>query len=179
MKKYLHLTLATLFIFTAFLTGCGSETTTPKQVTTDKFVGTYYAPPKPNNFKPVEEITITKEANQYFLEGKQWEYEYTKIEGNNYTIEPVSKPINKVQVNVKGDSIIVPAKLGNKINLTLKNGNLTGTNIGQENYQATYTKSKEQFKEYMDKAAEGCKKVYVNFGKNVTINNAKLQEILK
>lgn len=179
MKKYLYLALATLFIFTAFLTGCSSENNTTKQATTDKFVGTYYAPPKPNNFKPVEEITITKEGDKYFLEGKQWEYEYTKIEGNNYTIEPISKPINKVPIEVKDNSIIVPATLGNKITLTLQNNNLTGTNVGQENYQATYTKSKEQFKEYMAKAAEGCKKVYTNFGKNVTINNEKLNNITK
>lgn len=175
MKKQLILFIIAVLALVTFITGCSSSSKT----TTDKFVGTYYAPPSPGNYKPVEEITITKDGDKYFLEGKQWEYQYTKIEGENYTIEPTSRPIEKVPVEVTENNVIVPTLFGRKITLTLKDGNLIGTNIGQESYQATYSKSKDGFKQYMAKAAEGCKQHYTNFGKNVTINDAKLNEALK
>ncbi|WP_304275565.1 hypothetical protein [Phascolarctobacterium succinatutens] len=175
MKKQLILFIIAVLALVTFITGCSSSSKT----TADKFVGTYYAPPSPNNYKPVEEITITKDGNKYFIEGKQWEYQLEKSEGENYTIAPVFSPIEKVPVEVTENNVIVPTLFGGKITLTLKDGNLIGTNIGRETYKATYSKSKDGFKQYMEKAAEGCKKYYTNWNKNVIINNTKLNEALK
>ena len=70
MNKISKLFLISLTVLTTIITGCSNES----QPKTDKFVGTYFAAPKSTNYKPVEEVIITKENGKYYMECRDREY---------------------------------------------------------------------------------------------------------
>lgn len=178
MKLVKFLVVTMMLLAMAVVAGCGGG---------DKISGTYYSQVAggvgDGNY--VEEMTITKEGDNYYMTGKRWRYKcnFNTQKAVEHFIA-YNESIPKQQLKVDGNNIIINRTILGPAILTLKDGKLQGEELfGSE---TTFEKSTDVFKKSMAALLEKEKEEYKGFWipqqiarKKSTVDNSKLEEALK
>lgn len=153
----------TIFILAIALAGCGGEV--PSKEVKDPFVGTWYAIVD-NADKSIEEITIEKEKDTYFIKSSELRYtsnacinskgKYDKDANGKMlctlTLER-REILPKTNANIKGNTLVVPQTFGT-ITITPKENKLSTTGALNEK-EVTFEKTdKAKLKTMVDQHLE-------------------------
>ena len=174
MKLVKFLVVTMMLISMVTLAGCGGgdkiSGTYYSQILNDSSLGTY------GNY--VEEMTITKEGNNYYMTGRKWFYN-CDIDGEKL-IANYDKSIPKQQLKVDGNNIMINRAILGPATLSLHDEKLEGEEFFGN--QTSFEKSPEVFKKNMAALLEKYKEYYDKYGhKGSTpkVDNSKLDEALK
>ena len=152
MKHFINPLIAlTIFILAIAITGCGDQSQTSTKEAKDPFVGTWYAIVD-NADKSIEEITIEKEKDAYFIKSSELRYtsnacinskgKYDKDANGKMlctlTLER-REILPKTNANIKGNTLVVPQTFGT-ITITPKENKLSTTGALSEK-EVTFEKT--------------------------------------
>lgn len=185
IKTFLSLTI---LILTIAIAGCGGQTQTSTKEAKDPFVGTWYASIE-NADKSIEEITIEKEKDTYFVKSSELRYtsnacinsqgKYDKDANGKMlctlTLEK-REILPKTNANIKGNSLTIPQTFGTititpKENKLLTTGALNEKEVAFE--KADKNKLKTMIEQHLEKYSKGPD---ISKGWTIKVNNSILDK---